>query len=62
MISMMIWTTCLDHVNWKLDRNALKLRMNTDQVQVEEIARKSSSSNWLTVMPLEDSGYVLTKK
>ena len=40
----------------------LKLRMSSDQVRVNEIARESGSSNWLTCLPLEDSGYVLTKQ
>ena len=39
----------------------LKLRMNSDQKRVNEIAQESGSSNWLTVSPYEDSVHVLTK-
>ena len=40
----------------------LKARMNSDQKRVNEIAQESGSSNWLTVLPYEDSGYILTKQ
>ena len=40
----------------------LKLRMNSDQKRVNEIAQESGSSNWLTVLLYEDSGYFLTKQ
>ena len=40
----------------------LKSRMTADQKQVNEISRESGSSNWLTCLPLEDSGYALTKQ
>ena len=40
----------------------LKLRMSPDQIRVNEIAREAGSSNWLTCLPLEDSGYVLNKQ
>ena len=33
----------------------LKLRMSPDQIRVNEIAKESGSSNWLTCLPLEDS-------
>ena len=36
--------------------------MSHDQIRVNEIARESGSSNWLTYLPLEDSGYVLNKQ
>ena len=40
----------------------LRTRMNDAQKQVNESARESGSSNWLTSLPLEDSGHVLTKQ
>ena len=40
----------------------LILRMSQDQKRVNEISRESGSSNWLSCLPLEDSGYVLTKQ
>ena len=40
----------------------LKSRMNADQIRVNEIAREAGSSNWLTCLPLQDSGYVLSKQ
>ena len=40
----------------------LKSHMNTDQKRVNEIAQESGSSNWLIVLPYEDSGYVWTKQ
>ena len=40
----------------------LKLRMSSDQVRVNEIARESGSSNWLTCLPLENREYVLSKQ
>ena len=39
----------------------LKSRMTADPKQVNDISRESGSSNWLTCLPLEDSGYVSTK-
>ena len=36
--------------------------MNAEQKKVNEIARESGSSNWLTSLPLEESGYVLKKQ
>ena len=32
--------------------------MSPDQLRANEIAKESGSSNWLTCLPLEDSGYV----
>ena len=40
----------------------LKTRMDDAQKRVNEIARETGSSNWLTSLPLEDSGHVLTKQ
>ena len=40
----------------------LTSRMTAEQKQVNDISRESGSSNWLTCLPLEDSGYVLTKQ
>ena len=40
----------------------LKSRMTAEQNRVNDISRESGSSNWLNCLPLEDSGYVLTKQ
>ena len=40
----------------------LKSRMTAEQNRVNDISRESGSSNRLTCLLLEDSGYVLTKQ
>ena len=36
--------------------------MTADQKRANEIACEAGSSNWLSTLPLEDCGYVLTKR
>ena len=40
----------------------LKLRMTSDQVRTNEINCEKGASNWLTTLPFEDKGFLLSKR
>lgn len=42
--------------------DALRLHMSPDQLRANDIAQEVGSSNWLSALPLEEKGYVLTKR
>ena len=42
--------------------NDLKTRMSPSQKRANEIACETGSSNWMTTLPIEEKGFVLTKR